>query len=114
MVLFDYVFRFLPKACYGNKPYILPISLGNCWIRMSETTTYYEDKVYLPKGVREKLGLIDGDVLHIEVVEKGVAKLSVVRRCRKATLAREMLKNPPNLGRIKGRLLGEEIYEDIT
>ena len=70
-------------------------------------TTYYEDKVYLPKGVREKLGLIDGDVLHIEVVEKGVAKLSVVRGCRKAKLAREMLENPPNLGRIKGRLLGK-------
>jgi len=77
-------------------------------------TTYYEDKVYLPKGVREKLGLVDGDVLHIEVVEKGVATLSVVRGCRKAKIAREMLKNPPNLGRIKGRLSREEIYEDTT
>jgi bifunctional DNA-binding transcriptional regulator/antitoxin component of YhaV-PrlF toxin-antitoxin module len=44
-------------------------------------TTYYKDKVYLPRQVREKLGLVDGDVLHIEVVEGGVAKLSVVRRC---------------------------------
>ena len=43
-------------------------------------TTYYEDKVYLPRQVREKLGLVDGDVLHIEVVEKGVAKMSVIRR----------------------------------
>jgi bifunctional DNA-binding transcriptional regulator/antitoxin component of YhaV-PrlF toxin-antitoxin module len=82
-------------------------------VDMAETT-YYEDKVYLPKGVREKLGLVDGDVLHIEVVEKGVAKLSVVGGCRKAKLAREMLENPPNLGRIKGHLSREEIYEDIT
>ena len=37
-------------------------------------TTYYEDKVYLPRQVREKLGLVDGDVLHIEVVEKGVCQ----------------------------------------
>jgi bifunctional DNA-binding transcriptional regulator/antitoxin component of YhaV-PrlF toxin-antitoxin module len=77
-------------------------------------TTYYKDKVYVPKEVKKKLGLVDGDVLHIEVVEKGVAKLSVVRGCHKAKLAREMLKNPPNLGRMKGRLSREEIYEDIT
>ena len=41
-------------------------------------TTYYEDKVYLPRDVREKLGLIDGDVLHIEVVERGNCQ---VKRC---------------------------------
>jgi AbrB family looped-hinge helix DNA binding protein len=41
-------------------------------------TTYYEDKVYLPKEIREKLGLVAGDVLHIEVVEKGSC---YVKRC---------------------------------
>ncbi len=76
-------------------------------------TTYYEDKVYLPRSVREKLGLVDGDVLQIEVVAKGVAKMSVVRGCRKAKKARELLENPPSLG-IKGRISREEIYEDIT
>jgi bifunctional DNA-binding transcriptional regulator/antitoxin component of YhaV-PrlF toxin-antitoxin module len=80
---------------------------------MSEST-YYDDKVYLPKGVREKLGLADGDVLRIEVVTEGVATMSVVRKCRKADLARELLRNPPKLGRIKGSLSREEIYEDIT
>jgi hypothetical protein len=35
-------------------------------VDMAETT-YYEDKVYLPKGVREKLGLVDGDVLHLKL-----------------------------------------------
>jgi hypothetical protein len=62
------------------------------WLKLLTTRT----------KVREKLGLVDGDVLHIEVVEKGVAKLSVVRGCHKAKLAREMLENLPNLGRIKG------------
>lgn len=77
-------------------------------------TTYYEDKVYLPRQIREKLGLVDGDVLHIEVVERGVARLSVVRRCGAAKRALEKLDNPPNLGAVKGRLSREEIYEDIT
>ena len=77
-------------------------------------TTYYEDKVYLPREVREKLGLIEGDVLRIDVVERGVAKLSVIRRCGAGKRALEKLENPPDLGAIKGRLSREEIYEDIT
>jgi bifunctional DNA-binding transcriptional regulator/antitoxin component of YhaV-PrlF toxin-antitoxin module len=77
-------------------------------------TTYYEDKVYLPRIVREKLGIVDGDVLRIEVVEKGVAKLSIVKGCRKAKIAREMLDNPPDLGQIKKPLTREEIYDDAT
>jgi len=82
-------------------------------IRLAETT-YYEDKVYLPREIREKLGLVDGDVLHIEVVERGVVKLSVLRGCRAAERALEKLDNPPDLGSVKGRLSREEIYEDIT
>jgi bifunctional DNA-binding transcriptional regulator/antitoxin component of YhaV-PrlF toxin-antitoxin module len=77
-------------------------------------TTYYKDKVYLPREVQEKLGLVDGDVLRIEVVEKGVAKLSIVHGCRTAKKALEKLDNPPDLGKVKGKLSREEIYEDIT
>jgi len=77
-------------------------------------TTYYGDKVYLPREIKEKLGLVDGDVLNIEVVEKGTAKLSVVRRCGAAKRALEKLDNPPDMGKIKGTLSREEIYEDIT
>jgi bifunctional DNA-binding transcriptional regulator/antitoxin component of YhaV-PrlF toxin-antitoxin module len=96
-----------------NKVYILPNWLGNMVVVVAETT-YYEDKVYLPRVVREKLGLVDGDVLHIEVVEKGVARLSIVRGCCATKKALDKLDNPPNLGKIKGRLSREEIYEDIT
>jgi bifunctional DNA-binding transcriptional regulator/antitoxin component of YhaV-PrlF toxin-antitoxin module len=77
-------------------------------------TTYYKDKVYLPREVKEKLGLVDGDVLHIEVVEKGVARLSIARGCQAGKKALEKLNNPPDLGKVKGRLSREEIYEDIT
>ena len=77
-------------------------------------TTYYEDKVYLPREIREKLGLTDGDILHIEVVEKGVAKLSIVHGCQATKKALEKLDNPPDLGAVKGKLTREEIYEDIT
>lgn len=77
-------------------------------------TTYYGDKVYLPREVRQKLGLVDGDVLHIEVVERGVAKISVVRGCSGAKRALEKLDNPPDLGAVRGKLSREEIYEDIT
>lgn len=80
---------------------------------MSETT-YYKDKVYLPRQVREKLGLVEGDVLHIEVVERGVAKLIVVRRCDASKRSLEALDNPPDLGSLKGKLTREKIYEDIT
>ncbi len=77
-------------------------------------TTYYKDKVYLPREVQEKLGIVDGDVLRIEVVEKGVARLSISPGCRIAKKALEKLDNPPDLGKVKGKLSREEIYEDIT
>jgi bifunctional DNA-binding transcriptional regulator/antitoxin component of YhaV-PrlF toxin-antitoxin module len=87
--------------------------LGNVVVVVAETT-YYDDKVYLPRQVRIKLGLVDGDVLHIEVVERGVARLSVARRRGAAKRALEKLDTPPDLGAVKGRLSREEIYEDIT
>ena len=87
--------------------------MGNIVVDMAETT-YYKDKVYLPREVQEKLGLVDGAVLHIEVVGRGVARLTVVRGSDAAKRVLERLDNPPNLGRLKGRLTREEIYEDIT
>ena len=71
-------------------------------------TTYFKDKVYLPREVKEKFGLVDGDVLLIEVVEKGVARLSIASGCRTAKKALEKLDNPPDLGRVKERLSREE------
>ena len=79
---------------------------------MSETT-FYKDKVYLPREVQERLGIAEGDVLRIEVLEKGVAKLEITRGCGAAARIIERLKDPPDLGKLKGKLSREEIYEDI-
>lgn len=77
-------------------------------------TTYHKDKVYLPRQVQEKLGLVDGDRLYIEVVDRGVARLIVMSANRAAERILERLNNPPNLGQLKGRITRKEIYEDIT
>ena len=77
-------------------------------------TTYYKDKVYLPREVKEKLGLVDGDRVYIEVTGRGIARLIVMRGSDAAKNILERLDNPPNLGELKGRITREEIYEDIT
>jgi hypothetical protein len=58
------------------------------------------------------MGLMDGDVLHIEVVKRGEAKLTVVRTRRADERILKRLERPPNLGKVKGKLSREEIYED--
>jgi len=77
-------------------------------------TTFYKDKIYLPREIQERLGLTEGDILRIEVMEKGVAKLEVARSCDASARILKRLKNPPDMGKIKGKLSREEIYEDIT
>lgn len=93
--------------------FILPNWLGNVVVELAETT-YYKDKVYLPREVQEKLGLVDGDKLYIEVLSRGVARLVVVRGSDAGKRVLERLDNPPNLGKLMGRITREEIYEDIT
>jgi bifunctional DNA-binding transcriptional regulator/antitoxin component of YhaV-PrlF toxin-antitoxin module len=77
-------------------------------------TTYYKDKVYLPREIRESLGLVDGDRLYIEVLDRGVARLILMRGGEAGKRVLERIDNPPNLGRLRGRVTREEIYEDIT
>jgi hypothetical protein len=67
-------------------------------------------KCICPRKVREKLDLVDGDVLNIEVIERGTAKISVVRKCKAAKRALEKLDNPPDRGAIKGKMSRKEIY----
>ena len=76
--------------------------------------TYHRDKVYVPREVQEKLGLVDGDVLQVEVVGRGEVRLRVVRGGDATRRVREKLNNPPNLGKLKGRLTRDMIYEDTT
>lgn len=77
-------------------------------------TTFYKNKVYLPREIQEHLGLVEGDILRIEIVEKGVAKLEVARSCSASARILERLKSPTDMGKVKGKLSREEIYEDVT
>lgn len=77
-------------------------------------TTYYKDKIYLPREVEEELGLVDGDRLYIEFLDEGVARLVVVRKNDVAERILDRLNNPPNLGEMMGQIRREEIYEDIA
>jgi bifunctional DNA-binding transcriptional regulator/antitoxin component of YhaV-PrlF toxin-antitoxin module len=76
-------------------------------------TTYHKNKVYLPREIQESLGLVDGDRLYIEVLDKGVARLILIRGGEAGKRVLERIDNPPNLGRLMGRITREEIYEDI-
>jgi len=77
-------------------------------------TTYHKNKVYLPREIQESLGLVDGDRLYIEILDKGVARLILIRGGEAGKRVLERIDNPPNLGRLMGRITREEIYEDIT
>jgi len=77
-------------------------------------TTYYKDKVYLPREVKEKLGLVDGDRLRVEVADRGVVRLVLIRGSNAVERILKRLDDPPDLGEVKGRITREEIYEDIA
>jgi len=77
-------------------------------------TTYYRNKVYIPRAVRESLGLVDGDKLYIKVLDKGIAQLILIRRSEASKRVLERINNPPNLGKLRGRITRKEIYENIT
>ena len=77
-------------------------------------TTYHNDKIYIPREIKEKLGLTDGDRLKIEVVEKGEARLRILSSDDATKKLLEMLENTPDLGEIKGTLSRREIYKDIV
>ncbi len=75
-------------------------------------TTYHKDKLYVPREIKEKLGLTDGDKLEIEVVGRDEAKISVVRRRGATEKLIKWLDVTPINGKVKGKLSRREIYED--
>lgn len=77
-------------------------------------TTYYKDRIFVPKEIKEKMGLADGDKLEIEVVGRGEARIRVVRRKGATERLIEWLDNPPMLGEVKGSLRRRDIYMDIS
>jgi bifunctional DNA-binding transcriptional regulator/antitoxin component of YhaV-PrlF toxin-antitoxin module len=79
---------------------------------LTSDTTYHKDKLYVPREIKEKMGLTDGDKLQIEVVGKDEARISVVRRKGATERLIEWLEDPPIRGRVVGTLSRRDIYED--
>jgi len=77
-------------------------------------TTYHKDKIYIPREVKERLRLKDGDRLTIEVTDSDEARIKIVENDRATQELLELLENPPRMGKIKGRLTRREIYEDVA
>lgn len=77
-------------------------------------TTYHKDKMYLPREIQEKLRLEEGDRIHIEVVDRGEARLRVIRSAEASKRILNRLGNPPDLGRLLTGLTRREIYEDTA
>jgi AbrB family looped-hinge helix DNA binding protein len=73
---------------------------------------YYKDKIYVPKEIREKLRLRDGDIIRFHLTDDGV-KLILLKSTEATNRILERIDDPPNLGKIKGTLRREEIYEDV-
>jgi bifunctional DNA-binding transcriptional regulator/antitoxin component of YhaV-PrlF toxin-antitoxin module len=92
--------------------FIYPIVWAILGKRMAETT-YFKDKIYLPRKVREKLGLVNGDRLLIEVTERGDVKLIATRAAEASKRILRRLNNPPDMGRLK-RVAREQIYENVA
>jgi len=75
-------------------------------------TRYHNDKIYIPREVKEKMGLRNGDRITIEVTNHNEARIKVTERDEATQRLLESLKSPPSLGKIKGTLTRREIYED--
>ncbi len=80
---------------------------------MSETR-YYKDKIYIPRNIREKLMLTDGDIIRFEITADGGVKLIVLSASEATDRILYRLNHPPDLGKISGTLRRTEIYEDIA
>ncbi len=77
-------------------------------------TRYHNDKIYIPREVKEKMGLRNGDRLTIEITEKDEALIKVVERDEATQMLLDILEKPPSMGQVIGKLTRREIYEDIA
>ncbi len=69
---------------------------------------FHSQKIYVPKGLRDMLGLEDGAEVEFTITEKGEVVIKVLKADADRKLL-EILARPRNLG-IKGKLSRDEIY----
>ncbi len=77
-------------------------------------TRYYKDKIYIPREIREKLKLTDGDIIQFKITEEDEIRLVILRVSEATGRILKRLENPPDLGNAVGTLRRTEIYEDIA
>ena len=81
----------------------------NWAIKMAIKAKYHSGKIYVPRDVRDAIGLDEGDEMEFSVIDDHEIRISV----KKADADQKLLELPPkNLG-IKGKLTREEIYDFV-
>lgn len=78
------------------------------WVIEVAKGKYHSDKVYLPKDIRDRLGLKNGAEVEFTVREEDEVVMKVLDPNADQKLL-EILSRPRNLG-VKGKLTREEIY----
>ena len=74
-------------------------------------TTYRKKKIYVPAGIKAKIGLIEWDRLTVAVLDKKSFKVELKRKTAEEQIL-DALANAREIGVPKG-LTRREIYEDI-
>lgn len=75
---------------------------------MATKARFHSEKIYVPKDVREMLGLEEGDEVEFSIVDEHEARM-LVKKADADQILLELLERPRKLG-IKGKLTREEIY----
>lgn len=76
---------------------------------MTTKVKYHSAKVYIPKKVREALGLEEGDEIEFSIVNEQEARIIV----KKLDADKKLLEWPDRPLGIKGKLTREEIYASL-
>ena len=78
---------------------------------LTPETTYYKDKLYVPKEIRERMRLMDGDRLLIDVISKDEARIRIMIRMGATKRLIEWLEHPPIKGKVEGTLRRKDFYD---
>lgn len=80
------------------------------WVnKMATKGKYHSAKIYVPKDVRETLGLEEGDEIEFSIVDEHEARMVV----KKLDADKKLLEWPDRPLGIKGKLTREEIYASL-
>ncbi|MCF2138300.1 MAG: hypothetical protein K9W43_13795 [Candidatus Thorarchaeota archaeon] len=75
---------------------------------------YHNEKPYIPRVIRERLRLNDGDTVRFNINGKGTIQLVVLTAEKATSRLLHHLANPPDLGEVIGTVRRIEIYDDIA